>query len=281
MTVQTNVNFLPSWSRATDPSDPPPFRMFSEDGTVHFSTLKKIADSGVQYLHAVSSPFEPTRAMLIGTGVHHLVLGQRPTSKVARFPGEKRVGTAWKSFLEEHDGYDILTEPEWNEAEQIAAAVMADRVAREYLSGARFEVPLTWEDSGLRCSTTGVDIVQPGRIGDLKTTNTTEIEKWQRQAFSFSYHCQMAWYRRGCIANGIDVSHGMFLLGVDTKPPHEVVVLEMSEELIDLAERTLSLWIERLKVYAESKQFPGRAQSAVVWTIPSWMQSAADEEADA
>jgi hypothetical protein len=120
--------------------------------------------------------------------------------------------------------------------------------------------------------------VQLGRIGDLKTTNTTEIEKWQRQAFSFSYHCQMAWYRRGCVANGIDVSRGMFLLGVDVKPPHEVVVLEMSEDLIDLAERTVSLWLEKFKVFSESKQFPGRAQSAVVWSVPAWMRE--EEEAD-
>jgi hypothetical protein len=273
--VANTDNFLPSWKNATDPSD---FRMFADDGTVHFSDLKRIADSGVQYLHAISRPFIPTRAMLIGTGVHHIVLGERPTSKVAHFPGDKRAGKAWTEFEAAHPGYDILTNPEWDEAEQIATAVLTDPVAREYLDGARFEVPLSWEDSGLKCSTTGVDIIQPGRIGDLKTTNTTEIEKWQRQAFSFSYHCQLAWYRRGCVANGIDVSRGMFLLGVDVKPPHEVVVLEMSEDLIDLAERTLSLWMERLKVYVDSRQFPGRAQSAVVWTVPAWMRD--DEEED-
>ncbi len=270
--------FLPSWAGATDPSDPPPLRMFAEDGTVHFSDLKKVADSGVQYLHAINTPHEPTRAMLIGTGVHHVVLGQRHGSNVVRFPGDKRVGKEWKDFAAQHAGADILTVPEWDEAEQIATAVLTDPVAREYLSGARFEVPLSWTDGDMKCSTSGVDIIQPGRIGDLKTTNTTEIEKWQRQALSFSYHCQMAWYRRGCIANGIDVSHGMFLLGVDVKPPHEVVVLEMSEDLIDLAERTLSLWLERLKVYIASRQFPGRAQSAVVWTVPAWMRE--DDEDD-
>ncbi len=267
--------FLPSWKLATDPSD---MRMVDEDGTVHFSQLKKVADSGVQYIHSLNSRHEPSRAMLIGTGVHHIVLGQRPGAKVARYRGDKRVGNEWKAFAAEHAGYDILTEPEWQEAEAIATAVLTDPVAREYLADARFEVPLTWMDGDMKCSTSGVDIIQPGRIGDLKTTNTTAIEPWQRQAFNFQYHCQMCWYRRGCIANGIDVSRGMFLLGVDVKPPHEVVVLEMSQELIDLAERTLSLWVERLKVYTESRQFPGRAQSAVVWTVPSWMSADSEEE---
>jgi hypothetical protein len=276
MSAMGNTTYLPSWKNATDPSD---MTMFAADGTLHFSDLKRIADSGVQYLHGLVKPFKPTPAMLIGTGVHHIVLGKRPTSLVARFPGEKRIGNDWKAFAAAHPGHDILTTPEWDEAEQIATAVLTDPVAREYLDGAEYEVPLTWMDGDIKCSTTGVDIVQrpKRRIGDLKTTNTTEIEKWQRQAFSFSYHCQMSWYRRGCIANGIDVSDGMFLLGVDVKPPHEVVVLEMSEELCDLAERTLSLWMERFKTYADSRQFPGRAQSAVVWTVPAWMQSDEDE----
>ncbi len=275
----TTINYLPSW-HAAEAADK--VRLTHADGTVHYSDIKKIGDSGVQYLHGLSKRFEPTRAMLVGTGTHHIALGKRPTSKVAFYPGEKRVGNEWKSFAAAHEGYDILTKPESDEAEALATAVLTDPVAREYMEGAEFEVPLVWEDSGLKCSTSGVDIIQRShkRIGDLKTTNTTAIEPWQRQAFNFSYHCQMAWYRRGCVANGIDVSGGMFILGVDTKAPHEVVILEMSEDLIDLAERTVSLWIEKLKVYIDSRQFPGRAQSPVVWTVPAWM-SKDDEEEDA
>lgn len=279
-TISEGVNFLPSWRNATDPSDSPAFRVCDEDGTHHFSHVKKLDDSGKQYIHAVNSDFEPTRAMLIGTGVHHIVLGKRPGSKVVRFPGEKRVGAEWKAFAAKRVGSDILTIPEWDEAEEIATAVLCDPVAQEHLVGARFEVPLTWEDGGVKCSTSGVDIIQgeKKRIGDLKTTNTTQIEKWQRQAFSFSYHAQMCWYRRGCIANGIDVSGGMFLLGVDIKPPFEVVVLEMTEDLIDLGEKTISLWLEKLRVFKESNQWPGRAQSAVPWGVPAWMREDDDDE---
>ncbi len=273
--MTTTVNYLPSWANAKDPSD-----LFSSDGTVHFSDLKRIGDSGIQYLHGLKAKREPTRAMLVGTGVHHIVLGEREGAKVAHFTGAKRVGKAWTDFEATHDGYDILTQPEWDEAEAVATAVLTDPVAQSYLKGSRYEVPLSWEDGGLKCSTSGVDIVGNGMLGDLKTTNTTEVEKWMRQAFSFSYHCQMAFYRRGAKANGIDVSRGLFLLGVEVKPPYEVVALEMSEEIINLAERTVSLWLEKLKVYAESRQFPGRAQSPVVWTVPAWMRED-DEEEDA
>lgn len=286
MTPQTTVNYLPSWKSATDPSDSKggtPLRTCDADGTHHWSTLKKIGDSGKQYLHAVNTPFEPTPAMLLGTGVHHLVLGARPTSKVAFFPGDKRVGNEWKAFVAAHEGYDILTRPERDKAEEIAASVLLDPVAREYLDGARFEVPLAWEEDGLAFSTTGVDIIQDprARFGDLKTTNTTELESLMRQCFKMGYHGQLALNRRACRAHGIDVSNGAFLLCVETRAPFEVVVLEPTSDMLDLGDKMVSLHIERLRVYRESNQWPGRAQSAVVWPVPAWMQSDDDEEAEA
>ncbi len=272
------TNYLPSWKDAKDPSDPV-LRTCDEDGTHHFTHVKRLGDSGVQYLHAVNTKFKPTRAMLIGTAVHYLVLGPRPDKPVLCFPGEERKGNVWKEFASLNSDADILTLPEWAEAEVIAAAVKRDPVARTFLDeGARFEVPLVWEDGGIKCSTSGVDIVLPGMIGDLKTTNTTEIEALQRQCFKMGYHAQLAFYRRGCRANGIDVSKGMFLLCVETRAPHEVVVLELSDEMIDLGERTVALHLEKLRVFTESNQWPGRAQSPVVWTVPAWMRD--DEEDD-
>jgi hypothetical protein len=53
---QTTVNFLPSCKHATDPSDAPALRTCDEDGTHHWSQIKKIGDSGKQYLHAVNTP---------------------------------------------------------------------------------------------------------------------------------------------------------------------------------------------------------------------------------
>jgi hypothetical protein len=103
MTANTD-NFLSSWKDATDPSDPPPFRTCDEDGTHHFSHLKKLHLSGKQYIHTVNTPFAPTAAMLLGTAVHAIVLGERPGKPVMVFPGKTRSGKAWDAFEEEHRG---------------------------------------------------------------------------------------------------------------------------------------------------------------------------------
>ncbi len=255
-------------------------RTCDEDGTHHFSQLKKLALSGKQYLHACNTPHEPTRAMLIGTGVHHIVLGPRPGAPVLRYPGDSRRGKAWTDFVAANPGAEILTEPEWGEAEEIATAVLTDPVAVARLTGARFEVPLTWEDGGIKCSTSGIDIISNDgeELCDLKTTNTVEPEAWKRQAFKMFYPHQMVWYRRGARANGLKVSRGLFLLGVETKAPFEVVELELTEGMLDLAEKTVSLWLEKLRVYTECKQWPGYAQSSVPLDVPAWMRD--EEEAD-
>jgi len=242
------------------------------DGTHHFSHLKRLALSGKQYIHAVNAPTTPTSAMLLGTAVHSMVLGGRIERPVVRYHGEARKGASWAAFKAANPGAEILTAPEWDHALQISRAVLADPVARARLDGASFEVPLAWEEDGIKFSTGGVDILGNGALGDLKTATTTNPEDLQRQAFKMFYHCQLAFYRRGARANGLDVSRGLFLLCVETRGPHEVVDLELSEGLIDLADRTVSLWIEKLRTYRDANQWPGYAQSPVVWDVPSWMR---------
>lgn len=265
-----------------EPSGPPAALLTCRpDGTVGFSELKKLALSGRQYLHACNHRSPPTPPMLLGTAVHHLVLGGssgRPPLLV--YPGAARRGKAWDAFLAAHPGAEIVTAKEQRLAEQIADAVMRDPCAAERLAGARYEVPLVWEEDGIPCSTTGVDIVKNGTLGDLKTATTTNPEDLQRQAFKMFYHCQLAFYARGARANGIDTSKGLFLLCVETKGPHEVVDLELSEGLIDLADRTVSLWIEKLRIYRDANQWPGYAQSPIPWDVPGWMRDDDDEEGD-
>lgn len=262
-------------------------RILGEDGTLHYSDLKKIALSGRQYLHAVNTPTEPTSAMLIGTAVHLLVLGPRHGAKpVEVYEGKTRQGKEWTAFREANPDVEILTVKEWDRAQAIAEAVKADPIAQARLTDAHLEVPLTWEESGIRCSTSGIDIITAsGALGDLKTTTSTEPEAWQRQAFRMLYPQQLAFYRRGARANGFTLPAGLFLLGVETKPPFEVVDLELTEGMIDFADRSLTLWLEKLRACMLScpeprhvTDWPGYAQSSVTWDVPAWHESDEDEE---
>lgn len=271
---------LPGIDEPSAANDGPSLRVLAEDGTLHFSHLKKLALSGVQYLHAVNTEIEPTRAMLIGTTVHHMILGARPgAKKLVRFDGAARRGKGWDAFLAAHprDTHEIVSLSEWAEAEAMAASIRRSPIAMRRLEGARFEVPLRWEENGIPCSTSGVDIIPVGGgLGDLKATSSTHPETFKRHAFRMLYPQQLAFYRRGARANGLDVGE-MFILGVESKAPYEVVELRLTPDLADMADRSISLWIEDLRrnmlaipnpetIY----DWPGYAQAPVEWDVPPW-----------
>ena len=272
------VTFLPSWAKATDPSDPPPFRTCDEDGTHHFSHIKALALSGKQYIHRVNTPFEATAAMRLGTCIHQIVLGARPGKDVIVYSGKTRQGKAWEAFEEEHEGADtIVTANEWSKAEEIADAIMRDPLSRPYLDGSRKEVPLAWEESGLKFSTSGIDILPEGMLGDLKSTGTVEPDKLKKHIGRMSWAEQVVFYRRGARLHGIDTSKGLFLLCAETKAPFEVVPFELTERRIDMAERTVSLWIEKLRVYTTCGMWPGYTQAPIPLDIEPWQEDDDDD----
>lgn len=249
----------------------------NEDGAAHFSNLKKFAQSPAHYKVSCETPYESTRAMRIGTAIHELVLGARVGKPLAVFNGDARRGTKWEDFEEENRGREILTRPEWAEAEIVAKAVLSDPLAAPFLRG-RKEVALIWNEDEIACATGGVDVIGDGWIADLKSTDSTKPDKWQRRAFELLYHAQMAFYEKGCKANNIDTSKGLFLIGVESKAPFCVTVLRLTPEIIAHGHKCCSVWLEKLQACEDADEWPGYVQNVVDFELPSWM-GAADEDA--
>lgn len=245
---------------------------------IHFSDLKKMALSPAHFRCSVAESFEATRNMRIGTIVHHMVLGGNKRHPVMLFDGESRRGKEWERFAEMHAGFEIVTAPEWREADPIAEAVKADPCARQLLEGARFEVPLTWTDAGIPCETHGLDIVAAHHVADLKVTSCTEPRTWMRHATKLLYHAQMAWYERACQANSIDVTDGMFLIGVESSPPYAVTCLRLGPDVLLQGHKSCAIWMERLRTCLENDHWPTYTQTVLDFELPAW---ASDEAAEA
>jgi hypothetical protein len=244
---------------------------------VHFSDLKKMALSPAHFRASEAEEFEATRVMRIGTIAHHIVLGPNKIRPLVRWSGGNRAGNAWMAFAAEHKGSDIVTDTEWSEAEPIAAAVLADPVARRLLEGSRFEVPMEWVSAGIKCGTRGLDIVGPRWVADFKATSCTEPRAWQRHAFKMLYPQQMAFYAEGCEQNAIDMSEGLFLIGVEAKLPHPVTVLRITEPLLEHARKSIAIWLERLRTCRENGHWPGYTQTIVDFELPAWLGEGGDE----
>lgn len=252
---------------------------------VHFSDLKRMALSPAHVKAALAAKFESTRAMKVGTVMHHLVLGPRLPSKdprdpkpLIKFDGDRRSGKVWEKFEADYGAtHEIVTIPEWNDAIPMADAVMADKEARSYLDGARLEVPLRWESQGVWCATGGVDFLHDDWFGDLKSTTCTEPEAWRRHAWKLLYPQQLAFSEEGVIAKGF-APKKRILIGVESDPPYVVTCLSLTERLMDHARRSVALWLERLIVSRENDFWPGYTQTTVEFDLPAWFGADDDEE---
>ncbi len=249
------------------------------DGHVHLSDLKKMALSPAHYKVACETPYEATREMRIGTATHQIILGPRLGRAVVVFDGDRRQGSKWQDFEEEHRGREMLTRPEWAEAELVAKAILANPVVAPYLVGKK-EVALQWNDAGMSCATDGVDVVGDGFLADLKITNSAQPAKFERTAASMLYHAQMAFYETGAKANGIDTSKGLFLLACESKAPWACTVFELNEATIAQGRKSIAIWLERLRTCEENDHWPEYTQTPVVLALPQWMGEDDDEPVD-
>jgi exodeoxyribonuclease VIII len=238
---------------------------------IHFSELKKMALSPLHYKAAIEKATEPTRAMSVGTIAHHIVLGERTDKKLVVYRGGIRRGKEWDAFKAEHDGAEIVTVPEWDEGEAIAKAILADPVAAPFLKG-QHEVPLEWDSAGMKFATRGVDVIGDGFVAELKSTASAEPGRWQRLALNMFYHVQMVMYREGAASRSLVAPDcPLYVIGCESKPPYPVTVLHLTPAMIELAQKTIAIWTERLRSCEENNFWPGYAQSVVEWDCPAWM----------
>jgi hypothetical protein len=233
---------------------------------VHFSTLKYIEQSAAHYLHALQRDAFDSAPMRIGRGTHSLVLGGSP---VVVYEGRRDPRmAAWRDFLSEHQDAEILSAAEMRAAEGMANAVAkhpdASRLIRESTDR---EYSISWEREGLKCKGR-LDFMRRGEyLGDLKTCQSSEPERFWRDALRRAYHAQLSWYRGGLEFNGINCPRG-YLIAVESAPPHPVTVIEVAPRAMDYGNRRCALWIERLRQCIAADYWPGYVEGIQLLDVP-------------
>jgi hypothetical protein len=252
-------------------------RPYPSDVRLRCSTLKAMGRSPAHCLHAMRSPYEPTVAMRLGSGAHSLLLGGQD---IATFTGKVRRGKEWADFCDAHPNDLILNEQESETAHAIADAVKADPIAQRvlYQPGTIYERTIEWDWEGrpFRCTP---DARGPFHLVDLKTTRDAEPEAFQRQAIKLGYHAQLALY-----ALAIEQATGVrprdvYIVAVESKPPHAVTVLELTPRALEAGEKLCRRWLDRFKECQASGEWPGYTTSLVTFDVlPSMDEFTFDDD---
>jgi len=234
---------------------------------LRFSTIKHFAQSPAHFAYWHGREMEPSAAMRIGTAVHSAVLGGAP---VVRYDGTRR-GKAWDDFESSYPGSTILNATEYDTAQQCAAATLAYEASAEVLHDGpgTNERLIEWDFNGVPFRSTPDRYCGPSdaaTLVELKTTRSAQPARFLRDATSRHYHAQVATYRAALASVGVQVARAV-IVAVETVPPYNVTVLELTDRALDVGYRTACGWLEQYKVCESSGEWPGYAQAPIPFDI--------------
>lgn len=194
---------------------------------------------------------DPTYAMERGTAVHAILFGNK---KVIGYPGKQRRGKEWEAFEFANPDCAILTAAEFDKAQRMADAVRACTLAEPFMKGI-VEETILFDWMGIPCRATP-DVHGPDHLTELKTASSAEPMKFTWQARRFAYHAQMRMQQIGTRKR-----KPCFIVCVESEEPYPVTVFEVDKQALEIGEKLLVLWMERLKNCESSGHYPPYCQS--------------------
>lgn len=207
----------------------------------------------------------PSPAMELGSAVHRLALGAGPV--VAWEDGRPRRGKeydAWAATLD--PAALVVTARTLRQAEQIAAA------ARPHLAGLTvIERTIIWEvrpgvhGRATPDAWTFDEAAMTFRLVELKTTADAHPDAWQRTARRLGYATQVAWYRRA-LSQSTDPASAVDcrIVVVEADAPHAVALWRVTDEALDVADRTIDRWLDEYEARTASGEWPDYGEHDLV-----------------
>lgn len=191
---------------------------------------------------------EETDAMRFGT-IFHRAIGEPDTYRDGFFIRPEKMsfttkeGKAWR---DEHKDKPVLTTTEAKQIEKMAYAVHTHPFAKRLLFGGIPEQSIFVEDGQGTLRKSRLDVLTKGNVvADLKSTESANLESFERSISRYRYHVQAAYYLDNCNLAGID-KQAFFFICVEKSPPYAVRCLQLDGTVIEygrtLYQHDLQLW---------------------------------------
>jgi hypothetical protein len=219
---------------------------------IRWSNLRHMARSAQHYRYNLEHPMEPTPAMRLGTIAHALVL-EKAREAVTVYDG-RRFGKAWDEFKTTMGHTNICTPLELSRAMALLRTGEVERT-------------VAWRIGQRACNGTP-DVWAENSIVDLKITADAHPSRFPWHARKMLWTSQLAWYADGVVAAGLGCPINLYIVAVEPKPPYPVVVYRMTDNAIDMAQRTYHLLWEQLMSCERTNCWPGYAGSIVDLDVP-------------
>jgi len=261
-----------------------PFADYCAIEAVNHSSLKHLARSPAHFKAAAEKVDEAdSKALRIGRAFHMASLEPHLFEEcyVAKPEGidrrTKEGKEAWALFELTAGHKEILAGDEYECATAMAGAVLMHPTARTVVNDAPglVEASFVWRDpaTGILCKGRADRTVTSQRLlVDLKSTEDASPGAFQRSAFKYGYHRQMAMYLDGLAAVGHPME-GALLVAVEKTPPYALAVYLLAEDAISFGRSEYRTLLGILKSCQESGDWPGYPEDVQALGLPeyAWM----------
>jgi hypothetical protein len=230
---------------------------------VRYSRLKLMALSPAHYQAWAD---KETAAMERGRAFHSMVLGG---PEVMPYPGKVRHGKEWEAFAAANENAMILNRTDYALAAGMAEAVLRHRDAPRVLAG-EHEVEIDWSCLGRPCQS-HVDVIGEGGlvVTELKSSVSSSPDRFPFLAHRMNYAGQLAFYRQAVEATRAVKVRDVYVVAVEQTPPHVVTVMRAEDDFLELGDKTVRIFMERLLACEAANEWPGYVQSIVPLHAPA------------
>lgn len=138
------------------------------------------------------------------------------------------------------------------------------------------ECTVTWTDeqTGVACKGR-MDWLDDCALVDLKTTRDIELRAFGRHCHTMQYHCQLAFYQMGLLANGIE--RLVKIIAVESEPPHDVAVYDLGEDALWAGEVKVREALRLVAQCRKEKRWPGCYPQTIELMLPGYAFPTEDE----
>lgn len=228
-----------------------------------------------KFKERMDNPPKPKREYDFGHVAHRLILGEGADIVEIEAP-DYRTKDAREQRDKAHadDKVPVLTS-ELDKARRMADKVLRDPDAGPLFKRGHAEVSLYHVDPEtgvrLRARPDWLTLIDD-RLWcvDFKTTNTANLDEFERKAAGFGYHLQAAFYLDLLIALEIHAEPAFVLVACEKDAPHIVSVREPDAEAVAEGRRRNR---QAIRLYArchERDEWPSYATGIVPMSLPPW-----------
>ena len=265
------------------------------------SALWKLKRSPAHYWHEYLNPnfvkSNPTPDMVLGSLVHTLVLEPekfdeeyaikpvaQPLPPVVRLKdvgrelfdkikAEREIVSCANEleldvFNTTSEGKTIVSLETYEQAQDMARAVLNDDVAKSLLDGANVEHSIYWthEHTGLQVKCRP-DCFLGSVVTDLKTTRDASFKAFQSDAYRGGYFLQAGMMYKGLQSIGITMEKFVFMC-VEKTAPYATATYILDDEAIDYGVNLFDELMGKLKECCDQDRWP--AYSMQTLHVPNW-----------